>query len=45
MIAENGKFKKEFDRNDPILLAQSPFGIFWDVLGAWDEEILLLEEL
>lgn len=45
VIAENSKFKKEFDRNDPILLAQSPFGIYWNILGAWDEEILLLEEL
>jgi len=45
VIAENEKFKKEFGRNDPILLAQSPFGIFWDILGVWDEEILLLEEL
>lgn len=45
VIAENDKFKKEFERNDPILLVQSPFGVFWQILGAWDKEILLLEEL
>lgn len=45
VIAENEKFKKEFDRNDPILLVQSPFGVYWQILGAWDKEILLLEEL
>lgn len=45
VIAENEKFKKEYDRNDPILLVQSPFGVYWQILGAWDKEILLLEEL
>lgn len=45
VIAENEKFKKEFERNDPILLVQSPFGVYWQILGAWDKEILLLEEL
>jgi len=45
VIGEKKDFKKKFDRNDPILLAQSPFGIYWNILGAWDKEILLLEEL
>jgi len=45
VIAKAEDFKKEVKRNDPILLAQSPFGIYWDILGAWDKEILLLEEL
>ena len=45
VIAENEMFKKEFQRNDPILLVQSPFGVYWQILGAWDKEILLLEEL
>ena len=45
VIAENEKFKKEFERNDPILLVQSPFGVYWQILGAWDQEILILEEL
>lgn len=45
VIAEAEKFKKENDRNDPILLVQSPFGIYWQILGAWDEELILLSEL
>lgn len=45
VIAESEKFKKENDRNDPILLVQSPFGIYWQILGAWDEELVLLSEL
>lgn len=32
-------------RRDPILLAQSPFGFFWQILGAWDEEVKFLDEL
>lgn len=32
-------------RRDPILLAQSPFGFFWQILGAWDKEVVYLEEL
>lgn len=30
---------------DPILLAHSPFGRWWYVLGAWDKEIEILDEL
>lgn len=45
VIGEKKDFKKRYERNDPILLAQSPFGIYWDILGAWDKELLLLEEL
>lgn len=45
VIAEAEKFKEESERNDPILLAQSPFGIYWYILGAWDEELVLLSEL
>jgi hypothetical protein len=45
VIGEKKDFKKKYERNDPILLAQSPFGIYWDILGAWDKEMLLLEEL
>jgi hypothetical protein len=40
--------KKESDvqrKRDPILLAQSPFGFFWQILGAWDKEVVLLDEL
>lgn len=45
VIAEMEMFKKEDKRNDPILLVQSPFGIYWQILGAWDKELILLEEL
>jgi hypothetical protein len=45
VVAEKSMFKEEEKRNDPILLVQSPFGIYWQVLGAWDKELVLLEEL
>ena len=45
IIANKKDFEKTQSRRDPILLAQSPFGHFWQILGAWDEEMLLLEEL
>lgn len=45
IIANKKDFKKTEKRRDPILLAQSPFGHFWQILGAWDEEMLLIEEL
>lgn len=32
-------------KRDPILLAQSPFGFVWQILGAWDKEVVLLDEL
>jgi len=45
IIADKKDFKKTDTRKDPILLAQSPFGHFWQILGAWDEEMMFLEEL
>jgi len=45
IIANKEDFKKSEKRRDPILLAQSPFSHTWQILGAWDEEMLLLEEL
>lgn len=45
IIANKKDFQKTENRRDPILLAQSPFGHFWQILGAWDEEMLLIEEL
>lgn len=45
VIAEKAMFKAEEKRNDPILLVQSPFGMYWQILGAWDKELVLLEEL
>lgn len=45
IVADKKDFKKSDRRRDPILLAQSPFGHFWQILGAWDEEMMFLEEL
>lgn len=45
ILADKKDFKKTESRKDPILFAQSPFGHFWQILGAWDEEMLLLENL
>lgn len=45
VIASQKDFQKKNERRDPILLAQSPFGFFWQILGAWDEEIVCLDEL
>ena len=45
IIADKKDFEKTNTRRDPILLAQSPFGHFWQVIGAWDREMLFLEEL
>lgn len=45
IIAKKSDFEKRNGRRDPILLAQSPFGHFWQILGAWDEEMLFVEEL
>jgi hypothetical protein len=45
VIAEPDKFRKAYEKRDPILLVQSPFGFYWQILGAWDKEMLLLSEL
>ncbi len=45
VIAEEKDFQKKYERRDPILLAQSPFAFTWDILGAWDKEMILLSEL
>lgn len=45
VIAEEDKFRKAYEKRDPILLVQSPFGFYWQILGAWDEEMLILYEL
>lgn len=45
IIANKKDFEKTDKRRDPILLAQSPFAHVWQILGAWDEEMLLLEDL
>jgi hypothetical protein len=45
VIAEEKEFKKAYEKRDPILLVQSPFGFYWQILGAWNEEMLLLSNL
>jgi hypothetical protein len=45
IIADKKDFKRTSSRRDPILLAQSPIGHFWQILGAWDKEMLFLEDL
>lgn len=45
VIAPTSEFRKKLKDRDPILLVQSPFGFFWQILGAWDAEMLHLSEL
>jgi hypothetical protein len=45
IIADKKDFQKSNKRRDPILLAQSPFAHSWQILGAWDEEMMFLEQL
>ncbi len=45
VIAESADFIEKRKKLDPILLVQSPFGFYWQILGAWDKEMLLLSEL
>lgn len=41
VIDYGGKEQKK----DPILLASSPFGKWWIILGAWDKEVAVVDEL
>lgn len=45
VIADAKEFRSAYEKRDPILLVQSPFGFYYQILGAWDEEMLLLSEL
>lgn len=48
LIAPDKEFKKKKEvrqKRDPILLVQAPFGFYWQILGAWSHEMLLLEEI
>jgi hypothetical protein len=45
VIAEDVHFQKAYEKRDPILLVQSPFGFYYQILGAWDKEMLILGEL
>lgn len=45
VIAPPALFRKAYEKRDPILLVQSPFGFYWQILGAWDKEMVMLTEL
>lgn len=45
IIADKKDFGEIDKKRDPILLAQSPFSLAWQVLGAWDEEMIYLGDL
>lgn len=45
VIADKKDFGEIDRRRDPILLVQSPFGFAWQILGAWDEEMIYLGDL
>lgn len=45
IIADKKDFEKTDQKRDPILLAQSPFALSWQILGAWDEEMIYLGDL
>lgn len=45
VIATPESFQASYGKRDPILLVQSPFGFYWQIIGAWDKEMLLLSEL
>jgi hypothetical protein len=45
VIATADSFQDKNEKRDPILLVQSPFGFYWQILGVWDKEMLILSEL
>lgn len=45
VIATDENFQQMYKDRDPILLAQSIFGFYYDILGAWDKEMIVLKEL
>jgi hypothetical protein len=45
VIATQEDFKQSYNKRDPILLALSPFGFYYCILGAWDKEMMYLPEL
>jgi hypothetical protein len=45
VIANEKDFKQVYSKRDPIVLAQSPFGFYYHILGAWDKEMIYLPEL
>ena len=45
VIATDDSFRKVNNDRDPIVLAQSPFWMGFDILGAYDKEMLILHKL
>ena len=45
VIATTENFQQVQKKRDPILLVQSPFGFYWQILGAWEKEMIMLSEL
>ncbi len=45
LIAPTNHFKDPKNYSDPILLVKSPFGSFYYILTAWDEEVSMVSEL
>jgi len=45
VIASAKDFQKQYAKRDPILVAQSPFGFYYHILGAWEKEMIYLPEL
>jgi len=45
VIGDEKDFEVQDKKRDPILLAQSPFGFFWQILGAWSDEMIYLGDL
>lgn len=42
---EEGKTQSAERKKDPILLASSPFGKWFFILGAWDKEVKIVDDL
>lgn len=38
-------YKGKEHKKDPILLAESPYGAWWHILGAWDKEVEIVDDL
>jgi len=42
LIARKEDFRENVKKRDPILLVQSPFGFYWQIIGAWGQDDLIL---
>ncbi len=45
IIADEVTARKAYRSRDPIIIATSPFGKFFHIIGAWDKEVEILHEL